>query len=286
MAIINKSNHKLRQRTAVETFLKMLQDLKSLEDLTTRLRLSSLPLKMSEEAIPLFNYTNHARNLHEDYQLHPCYTWRKVTKPIAKPHVDLLRISSKCEAEKIPERLNIVICLGRLFVRARSKSTRCLLRWTGYEIFVDNSLHLWMVFDKTSISNSDRDLHPLRCLLSNPLTLHQFESGEDNKDFVDIARLCHLYEIASFGGPSIEQVANTASFTSIRCETLQVDQIDRTDKLEFFRYRDEGDIGSPQDYWKALEFLEYRDEGVSVSPQDYWRAPKLRSGTPPSPHSP
>ena len=253
LAIINKSNAKLRQRTAVKTFFETIRDRKSLEESATRLWFGSLPFKMSEEAIPLFSFENYRKNFREDYQLHPFYTWRKVVKHVAKPHVDLLRLSSEDETEKVPEILGIVMCLGRLFVRAKISPTRYRPRWTGYEVFVDNSLNLWMIFDKASISSPDKDRHPYRCLLSNPIRLEQYVSGEEITDFVDIARLCHLYDIDTPFGASISEVANTACDSSIRLEKLQVDQIDRRDELIFRQKSDEGGSRNPRYRWRAPE---------------------------------
>jgi hypothetical protein len=240
---------------------------------------------MSEEAIPLFFFENYGKRPREDYQLHPCYTWRKGVKHVEKPHVDLLRLSSEDETEKVPEILGIVMCLGRLFVRAKILPTRYRPRWTGYEVFVDNSLNLWMIFDKASISSPDKDRHPYRCLLSNPFRLEQYVSGEENTDFVDIARLCHLHDIDARLGASIEEVANTACDTSIRFEKLQVDQIDRRDELIFRQKSDEGGSGSPRYRWRAPEpplgtpTSTHSSLGDIGSPLDQGRAPGLPLGT-------
>lgn len=147
IATTHDDNSKLKERDEVKRFFEEAREHKSLAELGTREWIGCLPLDMSQEAIPLFVDVDSST----DYQLHPHYTTLELRNAVLQPHPEIFRLSIDGTTLKDP---NLVCGIGRLFVNSDNAETGRTSRWTGYEVFVDNNLALWMVFDRSSITLS------------------------------------------------------------------------------------------------------------------------------------
>ncbi|KIX95292.1 uncharacterized protein Z520_08809 [Fonsecaea multimorphosa CBS 102226] len=122
MAITHDRNAKLKDRPLVDKFFRDIQGHRTLEDPKTCSWLANLPFDMCDDSIPLFVEGDESRD------------------------------------DSTP---NPVIGIGRLFVHARNDTGGRTSKWTGYEVFVDRSLSLWIVFDIHSDNPPASDWYPV-----------------------------------------------------------------------------------------------------------------------------
>jgi hypothetical protein len=198
IAITHDRNAKLKGLPMVEKFFKDVREHKSLADHKTCSWLGDLPFYMCEDAIPLF--VDDSGDDSEDYQLHPCYTFLDLDKTARQPHDELFRLSIDNNMLEVP---NLVTGIGRLFVNVSNGKAGRTSKWTGYEVFVDQKLALWMVFDRHSINPLAADWYPFPCRPSHPILQ---DSGDEQRD-LRYASKKRLFDIACFL-PSLRDLAN------------------------------------------------------------------------------
>ena len=165
-----------------------------------------------------------------DYQLHPHYTLLELDKTARGPHNELCRLSINGDTVEDPP---FVIGIGRLFVNVGNGEAGHTSKWTGYEVFVDKQLALWMVFDRHSIDPRAADWYPYSCKLSHS-TLQ--DSG-DGQRVIRCTPEERRFDIAGFL-PSLRDLAN-AEFTTasekvqenIRCGEIRVCQMERSETV-------------------------------------------------------
>ena len=221
------SNEKLRERDAVKQLFQKIPEHKTLHDIATGTWLGFLPNDMMWEAVPLF--TLESESVYEEYQLHLSHSCLRVDVPVKDPHwhIGLLSIDEHAVEEAKDSNntdiLGIVLGLGRLFVRA-GRRRRTLSKWTGYEVFVDAKLQLWMVFDKSSTNSRDTTIYPVKCLLGDPFR-------QEAPEYADIARLCSLHDITEVRPDSLEKVKASVENTKIRTAKLKVNQLDIEEEI-------------------------------------------------------
>jgi hypothetical protein len=146
-----------------------------------------------------------------------------------QPHAELFRLSIDDETLEDP---NIVMGIGRLFVNVSKSQIERISKWTGYEVFVDKELALWMVFDRKSTEQYTGGWYPLQCRLSQSISQ---DTGDEQPSRV-LERA--IFDIACFL-PSLRDIT-VAQFNSAskkvqetcRQGKIKVDQLDRreTDK--------------------------------------------------------
>ncbi|KAK0512969.1 hypothetical protein JMJ35_004986 [Cladonia borealis] len=229
IAITHDRNTKLKERPAVDKFFEKIRNLKSLADHETRRWLGSLPFYMSEDGIPLFVDGDDSWDDSEDYQLHPHYPWMEVGKTATEPHNDFCRLSIDGNRLEDP---NLVIGIGRLFVNFVNAKAERTSKWTGYEVFLDKELALWMVFDRHSNNPRAEDWYLVPCRFSHT-TLQ--DSSEEQRVMSKERR----FDIACFL-PSLRDLANADFKTASekvqegnRCGDMRVCEVERKeiDKL-------------------------------------------------------
>jgi hypothetical protein len=196
----------------VKTFFEDVRKHQSLADPNTRSWLGHLPFYMRKDAIPLFAEEGDAESDSTDYQLHPHYTLLEFGKTATQPDDNILQISIDSTTNQHPIH---AIGVGRLFVNANNGKGQRFSKWTGYEVFVDWDLALWMVFDRRSLNPRAEGWYPESCPLSHP-NLQQ-SSDESKEQLFDIAcffpSLCDLKD-AKFNTAS-ERVQRRLSGKSI-----------------------------------------------------------------------
>lgn len=177
---------------------------------------------MRDDAVPLFVDGDEHGHDSEDYQLHPHHTMLERGKTVTKPHYELLSLSIDGNTLEDP---NLVIGIGRLFVNASHGKAERTSKWTGYEVFVDKELALWMVFDRLSIDPRASDWYPISCRLSHPIL-------QDSDDYASKAR---RFDIACFL-PSLRDLADAEFKTAsekvqekFRSGKIRICQVDRSD---------------------------------------------------------
>lgn len=232
IAITHDRNTKLKERHMVQKFFKEVREHESLADQKTRSWLGHLPFAMREDAIPLFVDGDDYSDDSEDYQLHPHYTLLELGKTARRPHNELCRLSMNGNTLEDPA---LVIGIGRLFVNVGNGKAGRTSKWTGYEVFVDKELALWMVFDRRSIDPRAADWYPFPCRLSHE-TLRDSDDEQRGMSYTSKER---RFDIACFL-PSLRDLANAEFKTSkekvqekIRCGDMRVCQVERSeiDKL-------------------------------------------------------
>jgi hypothetical protein len=155
---------------------------------------------MRQDAIPLFVDGDASDDDSKDYQLHPCYTFLELGKTAKLPHNDLFHLSVDDNVLDVP---NLVIGIGRLFVNVSNGEAGRTSKWTGYEVFVDQELALWMVFDRHSINPRAADWYPLPCRLSHSI----LQDSGDEQRVLSYASKERLFDIACFL-PSLRDLAD------------------------------------------------------------------------------
>ncbi|KAI9888236.1 MAG: hypothetical protein M1814_000941 [Vezdaea aestivalis] len=190
IAITHDSNIELKGRNMVKSFFHNVRKYKSLSDSETRRWLENLPFHMRKDAIPLFVDGNSEDNSIE-YQLHPSYTFLEPIKAATRPHTQFFRLYTNDHLLESPD---LVMGIGRLFANYRNGDERRTSKWTGYEVFVDQTLALWMVFDTRSINPRALDWYPQPCRLSLLISSDSDETGKDPRDVSEERR----YDIACF----------------------------------------------------------------------------------------
>ncbi|KAI4161634.1 MAG: hypothetical protein LQ342_004775 [Letrouitia transgressa] len=232
IAITHDRNAKLKGRHAVEKFFKDVREHRSLADHKTRSWLGNLPFYIREDAIPLFVDGDDHEDDSKDYQLHPRYTLLELGKTATQPHNELCRLSID---DNMLEDPNLVIGIGRLFVNVSNGKAGRTSKWTGYEVFVDKQLALWMVFDRRSINPRAADWYPLSCRLSRPIPQ---DSGNEQR-VLSFTSKVPRFDIACFL-PSLRDLADAEFSTAsekvqekMRSGKMRVCQVERSevDKL-------------------------------------------------------
>ncbi|KAI1162110.1 hypothetical protein F5B18DRAFT_625302 [Nemania serpens] len=192
IAINHTSNADLRALDKVQGFFNDIKDLKSLEDLNTFEWLSRLPLDMNDEMIPLFEDDASATG----YQLQPCFTDLALGDFAANPHPDIFSLSVDGERVALnnSDLPQLVMGIGRLFVNVDCGDQGRLSKWTGYEVFVDYELGLWMIFNSESRSHDHNGWYQF----SFKLATSQNQRPQDGDPMFDYAKFCDsLCRIAS-----------------------------------------------------------------------------------------
>ncbi|KAI0544253.1 hypothetical protein F4679DRAFT_591532 [Xylaria curta] len=166
IAINHMRNPDLHPRDKVKKFFSDIQQLKSLEDTDTRQWLSRLPLAMYDEVVPLFDDDNSSTG----YQLHPSFTSLALSDVAQNPHPEIfcLSVDGKGVSLNTTDGPHLIMGIGRLFVNAKAGDKGHLSKWTGYEVFVDYELGLWMVFDAQSKTYDHRGWYQFSCKLVKP----------------------------------------------------------------------------------------------------------------------
>jgi hypothetical protein len=223
-------NTELKKRPKVQQFFEAAREHQSLADPKTRKWLASFPIKMRFESIPLFADGG------VDYQLHPSYTELEGGQTVPMAHCDLFRLSINAKKWEDPEQLedpNIVMGIGRLFVNVSKSQTERISKWTGYEVFVDKELALWMVFDRELTEQYTGGWYPLQCRLSQSIsqdTGDEQHSGMLENPIFDIA--CFLPSLRDI---TVTEFASASKKVQETCRRgkITVDQVDgdETEKL-------------------------------------------------------
>ena len=187
---------------------------------------------MRGDAMPLIVDGDDHSDDSVDYKLHPHYTLLELGKTARKPHNELCRLSIN---GNMLEDANLVVGIGRLFVIVGNGMDGRTSRWTGYEVFVDKELALWMVFDRHSIDPRAEDWYPFSCRLSHPALQ---DSGAEQR-VINWRPKSLPFDIACFL-PSLRDPANARFKTAsekvqetIQCGGMRVCQVERSelDKL-------------------------------------------------------
>lgn len=184
----------------VKKFFKDIREHKSLADHKTRSWLGNLPFYIPEDAIPLFVDGDDHGDDSVDYQLHPHFTLLELGKTATQPHAEFFRLSIDGNTLEDP---NLVIGIGRLFVNVSNGRAERTSKWTGYEVFVDKELALWMVFDRLSIDPRAADWYPLSCRLSYPI----LQDSDDKQRVLSYVSKVQHFDIACFL-PSLRDLAD------------------------------------------------------------------------------
>ncbi|KAI0105045.1 hypothetical protein GGR51DRAFT_520666 [Nemania sp. FL0031] len=142
-ATTHACNADLRTHEIVRGFFNDVKRLKSLEDPNTRKQLATLPVGKGDLVVPLFEDIASAT----EYQWHPSFTNLDPGNLADNPHPDIFYLSVDGRRLPLddPERPQLVLGIGRLFVNTKGGDREHVSKWTGYEIFVDYELGLWLV---------------------------------------------------------------------------------------------------------------------------------------------
>ncbi|CAF9941058.1 MAG: hypothetical protein HETSPECPRED_002859 [Heterodermia speciosa] len=189
IATLHERNAVLMERATVKSFQKGIDGCKSLADDKTRDWLTNLPFYQRKEAFPLFTDGEKSRDDSTDYQLHPHYTLLEFSKTAVQPHDSLCRLQ---KGDVILDDPDLVVGVGRLFVNIRNGKGGRTTKWTGYEVFVDQKLAVWVVFDRSSNDPRAAGWYPELCELLPPIP-----QRPNNKQNIDIA--CFLSSLHNVG---------------------------------------------------------------------------------------
>ncbi|GAP89902.1 hypothetical protein SAMD00023353_4400020 [Rosellinia necatrix] len=220
IALTHDRNNDLRQKSSVQNFFDLASTIKSCLDPDSTKWLRSLPYKMRNDAIPLFENTSDKDT--EDYQLHLSYSWLTVDKHAANPVPGFYHLP--CIQNAKPEETRLFIPLGRLFVNARnggSCNTRCnitrsrVTRWTGYEVFISDDLALWIVFDYHCLTSGAQPWYPVSCAILEPF-----------KPRLSIA--CLLPSLATVEHATFQTAMTSLQQTYLDLPQVQISQVERS----------------------------------------------------------
>ncbi|KAI1121319.1 hypothetical protein F5Y10DRAFT_256530 [Nemania abortiva] len=166
LAINHACNAELRPQEKVRRFFTRVQRLKSLADLETLEWLAAFPMDMYDDVIPLFDDDASSTG----YQLHPSFTNLTLGDRAEDPHSDVFCLSADGQKAlpNTPDGPQLIMGIGRLFVNVRGGDNGYLSKWTGYEVFVDYEMGLWMVFDSRSRMHNHGGLYEFDCGLVKP----------------------------------------------------------------------------------------------------------------------
>lgn len=158
---------------------------------------------MRKDVIPLFTHGDDSGDASEDYQLHPCRTWLDVDTTAAQPDKELFCLIKDDKTFKDLGSVIVVIGIGRLFINASTGIGGRTSKWTGYEVFVDQKLALWIVFDRKSRYLPAADWYPVPIRLCS--------DNEQQVGPFDIA--CLLPSLHNLANTSFERVRGTVQKT-------------------------------------------------------------------------
>ncbi|KAI0187064.1 hypothetical protein EV127DRAFT_499877 [Xylaria flabelliformis] len=188
----SKDNATLRERPKIKQFFQEVDDLKFLADDKTLNWLATIRRRLFNEAIPLFEDADGL----EQYRIRPSLhrlKMRKATFDHCQDVIGLSYLNSTNNKRKDihiggPVGARLVVYIGQLCVYLRGGRRRST--WTGYDVFVDYALGLWMVFNNHV--NHDRPLsgtkHHFPCKLTKPSNMES--------TYFDFAKFCEsLHEI-------------------------------------------------------------------------------------------
>ena len=208
---------------------------------------------MREDAIPLFVDGDDCRDDSVDYQLHPHYTLLELDKTARRPHTELCRLSINGDRIENPP---FVIGIGRLFVNVGNGEAGRTSKWTGYEVFVDKQLALWMVFDRHSIDPRAADWYPYSCRLSHST----LQDSDEGPRVIRCAPEERRFDIGCFL-PCLRDLAN-AKFTTASekvqeykwCGEIRVCQMERSETVYLIELP-EAMLNAVTDYLNAKQKL-------------------------------
>ncbi|KAI0098045.1 hypothetical protein GGR51DRAFT_565933 [Nemania sp. FL0031] len=218
IANTHDDNYTLSGRGDVQNFYKKLaENSQSTEDVIEWL--GSIPYKMRNTAIPLFQECMTGTDDEVHYQVHPCHSQLpRIESHVLQPHFYVRKMKLSHNG---PDPL--VISFGRLFVNMplhkpdQPDKTRRLSKWTGYELLFDMKLNLWIIFNKEALDNSLSGWFPVRCNLGHKPQ----KRGEGLRDR-PVARsdLCAAVDALDRETPaaSLEEMVGTPNFEVARIE--------------------------------------------------------------------
>lgn len=129
---------------------------------------------------------------------------------------------------------NLVIDIDRLFVNVSHGKAGRISKWTGYEVFVDKELALWMMFDRHSIDPRAAGWYPLSCRLSDPIL-----QDYDKEQVLSYASKAPRFDIACFL-PSLHDLADAEFKTAsekvqekMRSGNMRICQVERIEIDKF-----------------------------------------------------
>ncbi|KAI1178418.1 hypothetical protein F4777DRAFT_575954 [Nemania sp. FL0916] len=219
IATNHRRNKDLRSRKKVRKFFDNVRALEEMTNEGTRRWLGTFVIEMYNEVIPLFSDNDTST----DYQLQPMYTQIGPRRPAQNPHMDVVSLSLDHERHRhdLIRRLQLTIGIGWLFVNAESNG-RYRSKWTGYEVFVDHELGLWIVFNNKSQTEDHRGWYNFDCGLVNP----QSQQSPENRSVISCAMLSHSLreiEYISFDDALAEVKGTTLSGEVTLSEVEQED---------------------------------------------------------------
>ena len=199
----------------IKKFLEDIRELKSLAHNETRSWLKRFPMYMQGYAIPLFMDGDGQGDNSVDYQLHPRFSSLELRKNSTRPQDGLRRLSLDDSMLEDPD---LIIGIGRLFVNTGHPKLGRTSKWTGYEVFVDKELALWMVFDRRSIDptidSRAKCWYPISCGLSS---LDHQDSGEKGRQHSNTSTR-HTLTLPAFYHPSVILRMLTLKWRAEKCK--------------------------------------------------------------------
>ncbi|KAF2972762.1 hypothetical protein GQX73_g711 [Xylaria multiplex] len=228
IAVNHTRNKDLRAREKVEKFFRDVQTLKSLADPSTCEWLGGFPLDMYNEVFPLFDDDDSSTG----YQLHPSFTNLPLQIPAANPHPEIFCLSVAGEKISLNESFgpHLVMGIGRLFVSTNCGNDGWLSKWTGYEVFVDYDLGLWMVFDDQSKSHNHGGWYQFGCKLLSP----QSQDLQDGERTFGYAKFCN--KIGNISSNSFDNAMELVRKTQTS-GSARINQIGREEIIETLHIR-------------------------------------------------
>ncbi|KAI1752773.1 hypothetical protein F4782DRAFT_530260 [Xylaria castorea] len=192
----DQDNATLRDRPKVKQFFQEVEDHKSLADSKTLSWLSKMPWRLFNEAIPLFEDDDGL----EEYRLRPSPCRLRMSNTVIDhfPGVIGISASDSTNDQRVEVHLGdsvgarIVMAIGQLCVHLRGGREESY--WTGYDVFVDYDLSLWMIFNNYIHS----DLHSPAPKYHFPCKLTEGDPSNMKCPNFEFAHFCSsLHEIES-----------------------------------------------------------------------------------------